>query len=225
MWYTSCLLRNTPTGVGKTRTAPWLVRPFKKHPHGRGEDEQQRASLYYGLETPPRAWGRREILDRPKVPLGNTPTGVGKTRTQAYRLSCLEKHPHGRGEDCLCNFDEYTSLETPPRAWGRPHASHHTARAAGNTPTGVGKTLVVPQYTGTAWKHPHGRGEDSCMRLYALDHVETPPRAWGRPDVPESCDGCTGNTPTGVGKTHARIRRGEQHEKHPHGRGEDTNKL
>src|SRR5690606_1813336 len=31
-----------------------------------------------------------------------------------------------------------------------------------------------------------------------------------------------GNTPTDVGKTGGRVRRGRQHEKHPHGRGEDA---
>ncbi len=51
--------RNTPTGVGKTL---WLFGKFphrEKHPHGRGEDGLLLKASSSGVETPPRAWGRR----------------------------------------------------------------------------------------------------------------------------------------------------------------------
>ena len=73
------ILRNTPTGVGKTFAPQIRGVQAQKHPHGRGEDRSLPWKLANLIETPPRAWGR---------PLGrltngqvyrNTPTGVGKT--------------------------------------------------------------------------------------------------------------------------------------------------
>ena len=90
-----------------------------------------------------------------------------------------------------------------------------------NTPTGVGKTNN--EYAATLYrkKHPHGRGEDDG-RLRTCHHVsETPPRAWGRPAMAAAAGGTCGNTPTGVGKTAARLRSPRSVWKHPHGRGED----
>src|SRR5690606_23635714 len=68
-------------------------------------------------------------------------------------------------------------------------------------------------------------GEDaSSIRLWQAI-PETPPRAWGR-QGPAGATGAQGrNTPTGVGKTGATPSRATSIEKHPHGRGEDTNKL
>ncbi len=70
---------NTPTGVGKTRDNPANRKFLEKHPHGRGEDILQRAQIQIGVETPPRAWGRRYHTRTQKTELRNTPTGVGKT--------------------------------------------------------------------------------------------------------------------------------------------------
>ena len=51
-------------------------------------------------------------------------------------------------------------METPPRAWGRPPIKSNMRSRLGNTPTGVGKTYVVPYASPLCQKHPHGRGED-----------------------------------------------------------------
>ena len=112
-----------------------------------------------------------------------------------------EKHPHGRGEDLLQAASPPLSLETPPRAWGRPLLDRDEPDNTRNTPTGVGKTIMVK--CGCFWgeKHPHGRGEDVAAEILHGKHVETPPRAWGRL----------------VEVEHKAV----FHEKHPHGRGED----
>ena len=52
-------LRNTPTGVGKTKSSSGFGHEIGKHPHGRGED-------YTDEYTIPQFYR-------------NTPTGVGKT--------------------------------------------------------------------------------------------------------------------------------------------------
>ncbi|SMG63238.1 conserved hypothetical protein [methanotrophic bacterial endosymbiont of Bathymodiolus sp.] len=70
-------------------------------------------------------------------------------------------------------------------------------------------------------KHPHGRGED--QKIYTIEQIkrETPPRAWGRPDIDENIIALTRNTPTGVGKTVTHDVFHCPMSKHPHGRGED----
>ena len=94
------------------------------------------------LETPPRAWGR-QVHRRRAVPFGgNTPTGVGTTIQQAVKQARREKHPHGRGDDTRQVVERAMSEETPPRAWGRLVAAVRVRRQGGNTPTGVGTTML-----------------------------------------------------------------------------------
>ena len=113
-------------------------------------------------------------------------------------------------------------LETPPRAWGRPHFEAFQTDSAGNTPTGVGKTHRAVCMRGNTWKHPHGRGEDPHARTWGNSRPETPPRAWGRQSACFRRDTQAGNTPTGVGKTQIGNLKSGNFWKHPHGRGEDN---
>ncbi len=131
---------NTPTGVGKTKKHGCLVRKIKKHPHGRGEDVCRHRRSRQASETPPRAWGRRARGGQQAVQSGNTPTGVGKTRSSIWLSWVCEKHPHGRGEDLDSVASAKMAPETPPRAWGRPKSRTKGASERRNTPTGVGKT-------------------------------------------------------------------------------------
>ncbi len=152
-------------------------------------------------ETPPRAWGRPGEIMPPEEGDRNTPTGVGKTLSDARHSLPLQKHPHGRGEDTA----HINSLQAKD----------------GNTPTGVGKTPIRVHLALYLWKHPHGRGEDVIDDAAKTEAQETPPRAWGRLRKAGKKMPCLRNTPTGVGKTedfspHQIVMR-----KHPHGRGED----
>ena len=193
------------------------------------------------METPPRAWGRPAQGNVAQYTLGNTPTGVGKTFHPITATFCVQKHPHGRGEDQLFQLGFFLLQETPPRAWGRRYCCECAFRRFGNTPTGVGKTVDVCVHVTPYRKHPHGRGEDDYDDMDDLHHLETPPRAWGRLKPMLKRCALRGNTPTGVGKTEShgisryQIRkhppgvgktvwkRRSEHEtrKHPHGRGED----
>ena len=154
------------------------------------------------METPPRAWGRLAGLGYETHCDGNTPTGVGKTNPRASANSTRWKHPHGRGEDQRRRLGKTPPQETPPRAWGRPLDLLDWMLEAGNTPTGVGKTLSVKSPIKGLWKHPHGRGEDWWKQWKELVFMETPPRAWGRLSSITWMQQVFGNTPTGVGKTH-----------------------
>ena len=73
------LLRNTPTGVGKTVRSNSLLCFLQKHPHGRGENKPPIFQAVVKLETPPRAWGKPFCGFRVYATHRNTPTGVGKT--------------------------------------------------------------------------------------------------------------------------------------------------
>ncbi len=193
--------RNTPTGVGKTRTQERSSVGGRKHPHGRGEDLVGFRRTEHDWETPPRAWGRltRGRMSAPH--LRNTPTGVGKTDIFRSYVRQSWKHPHGRGEDSSGVEVIHPHRETPPRAWGRQKVVERGGVDGGNTPTGVGKTTPLAARWCDRRKHPHGRGEDNLCGVMVLATLETPPRAWGRRCLPTNKCGRVGNTPTGVGKT------------------------
>ena len=91
-----------------------------------------------------------------------------------------------------------------------------------NTPTGVGKTQKEKGVEQNREKHPHGRGEDTCLIGWRQGTRETPPRAWGRRRLGFPSSLCLGNTPTGVGKTSDIDGNLLDYWKHPHGRGEDV---
>src|SRR5690606_13083815 len=92
-------LGNTPTGVGKTIRQGLGQVVLGKHPHGRGEDFDGHPEAGVLAETPPRAWGRHTGRWLAYLGMGNTPTGVGKTKKPERSTQEQRKHPHGRGED------------------------------------------------------------------------------------------------------------------------------
>ena len=89
----------------------------------------------------------------------------------------------------------------------------------------MGKTKAYRGTIATAWKHPHGRGED--VRVFKGGKLlwETPPRAWGRRAWFDKYQQDLGNTPTGVGKTQPGESVVFDEQKHPHGRGEDESGI
>ena len=107
-----------------------------------------------------------------------------------------------RGEDVSIATTFSSSVETPPRAWGRRCIAVAMLVSSRNTPTCVGKTAEHNINIDLEQKHPHVRGEDAMTKLNARQKRE--------------------NTPTCVGKTH-RMRPAPPHrQKHPHMRGEDA---
>ncbi len=132
--------RNTPTCVGKTRLKVETTRHFQKHPHLRGEDCRATPSCQVQIETPPPAWGRRNMPTARQTFMRNTPTCVGKTVNVLANASAQKKHPHLRGEDLLMVFRVPFVTETPPPAWGRQNLCNRLNFQERNTPTCVGKT-------------------------------------------------------------------------------------
>ena len=172
---------NTPTCVGKTPSGSRCTSRHRKHPHMRGEDRIYTDLTRWQIETPPHAWGRLPRLSDTCVKSGNTPTCVGKTHVKHEGPLLVRKHPHMRGEDLKGLLDMRDCKETPPHAWGRHPQVTHEHQPCGNTPTCVGKTLVLKIRHNTLQKHPHMRGEDTPCRCWWRCSGETPPHAWGRP--------------------------------------------
>ena len=131
----------------------------------------------------------------------NTPTRVGKTLSHLQSLSQGEKHPHTRGEDSCSISRQSSKIETTPHAWGRQHFGNNPIFFYRNTPTRVGKTIVLLINDTFDRKHPHTRGEDGLTYYARYRLSETPPHAWGRPVkiITGAC--AVRNTPTRVGKT------------------------
>ena len=171
---------NTPTSVGKTPCPLFGGGFFWKHPHERGEDRSLYGSRYTEFETPPRAWGRPISQPVEAGLVRNTPTSVGKTPDAGRPSRLWQKHPHERGEDTSSAKPLPSSVETPPRAWGRRALLPTSPPRKRNTPTSVGKTNGLRWRKLPRRKHPHERGEDWKIETLILSATETPPRAWGR---------------------------------------------
>ena len=152
--------RNTPTHVGKTSPRSSEEQGRGKHPHARGEDRSFRPRPFQGRETPPRTWGRPDLLVKLKDLERNTPTHVGKTGHSVAARNSMPKHPHARGEDDSPVDIGRVPLETPPRTWGRQERVNIRPSSLRNTPTHVGKTGTGGAALLPLQKHPHARGED-----------------------------------------------------------------
>ena len=126
---------------------------------------------------------------------------MGKTTTVCGFPGMIKKHPHARGEDPAPTYTTAGTGETPPRAWGRPFSPARSRNLLRNTPTRVGKTIYPCWTLYRSRKHPHARGEDTVTIPPPSQPMETPPRAWGRPDRKGCVRQSIRNTPTRVGKT------------------------
>ena len=88
---------------------------------------------------------------------------AGPDRPCALRKIICRNTPTCVGKTAVCPGASVGPAETPPRAWGRQHATCPAIGMIGNTPTCVGKT--------------------GCRTRCIAFCAETPPRAWGRQNL------------------------------------------
>ena len=131
-------------------------------------------------------------------------------------------HPHGRGDNRCTNIKSFSSLGSPPRAWGQSVALARRAVATRFTPTGVGTMLEKRTSDIDHAVHPHGRGDNTDYYIVALRRNGSPPRAWGQCARWLRSPGCPRFTPTGVGTMHTRAYKRVCVSVHPHGRGDNV---
>ena len=171
------------------------------HPHGRGENNNERGREIRRYGPSPRAWGKRTNCCPGERSRRTIPTGVGKTYEKYTTLFTSTDHPHGRGENNGERSDNTCVHGPSPRAWGKRARNVRYSRTLRTIPTGVGKTSIRSSRSITAADHPHGRGENIDYSFFLRHYSGPSPRAWGKHEqsraVPE--DGRT--IPTGVGKT------------------------
>ncbi len=129
--------------MGKTMLHQPNLLISRKHPHAHGEDKKKREVSDRKAETPPRAWGRRDVTRSRLRASRNTPTRMGKTIFSREQSRSHKKHPHAHGEDTRRFGQKKKKEETPPRAWGRPQNTAMNVSRVRNTPTRMGKTGVL----------------------------------------------------------------------------------
>ncbi len=152
----------------------------------------------------------------------NTSTCVEKTLFADRLREYKQKHLHVRGEDTRHKACSASLWETPPHAWRRQGRAGADGFEHGNTSTCVEKTTLQSCRLRLCGKHLHVRGEDLDKVPETGTWLETPPRAWRRPDNELNQQIAHGNTSTCVEKTLSTVIQYKQDQKHLHVRGEDS---
>jgi len=97
------------------------------------------------------------------ITAGDTPTCVGKSQVFARLGMGQEGHPHVCGEELVASFLLLVPAGTPPRVWGRDLQSYTPKPSLRDTPTCVGKRLLLPSLCVLSWGHPHVCGEETLI--------------------------------------------------------------
>ena len=217
--------RFTPTRVGTTRARGPSCPRWPVHPHARGDDSGGGRTDLPATGSPPRAWGRLVPVVVRLAQHRFTPTRVGTTAFRALLLELSPVHPHARGDDAFCAFDNPGPGGSPPRAWGRL-LRRAVARGAGRfTPTRVGTTSGRSSGQGPCPVHPHARGDDHAETGGDGEQFGSPPRAWGRLLAAGQRVYALRFTPTRVGTTGPLQGPRRAFSVHPHARGDDFRTL
>ncbi len=111
--------------------------------------------------TPPRVWGRVVRFNWRVEGRRDTPTCVGK-RIRLSRSSCQgQGHPHVCGEESKDQKNRLKSVGTPPRVWGRVVDFVQGSAGRRDTPTCVGKRIIMHKKVAKEKGHPHVCGEET----------------------------------------------------------------
>ena len=142
---------------------------------------QYRGRSSYGLGgSPPRGWGKQNLLFPHNTPLRFTPTRVGKTRSCLLGRDVDAVHPHAGGENAFLRAYKSIIFGSPPRGWGKLHRRPGLHSHRRFTPTRVGKTI---EYGGQIYEyavHPHAGGENVIGKNRGERDDGSPPRGWGK---------------------------------------------
>ena len=108
-----------PLAWGKVFVTCLIYDISKDHPHLRGEKYPSKyvGSLCPG--SPPLAWGKGIKIFITDGTMGITPTCVGKSPFKIAEQNADQDHPHLRGEKIIFQEMNYSTLGSPPLAWGK----------------------------------------------------------------------------------------------------------
>ncbi len=151
--------------------------------------------------TPPRVWGRVNLMNNPPSFGGDTPTCVGKSIMKRNLITNRGGHPHVCGEETVTLPSSHVPQGTPPRVWGRGRQNKQRSLQARDTPTCVGKRPAKQTAKPTSKGHPHVCGEEKWPPSQNQGLLGTPPRVWGRATTILWKTKLYRDTPTCVGKS------------------------
>src|ERR1019366_3793805 len=112
-------LRFTPTRVGTTEAVRYAHTRASVHPHARGDNSSCAVRSHKGFGSPPGAWGQLRRVVVVRVLPRFTPTRVGTTATYPQHPVIVTVHPHARGDNTAGALLFFSSIGSPPRAWGQ----------------------------------------------------------------------------------------------------------
>ena len=173
--------RFTPTRVGKTCARRWRRPPIPVHPHACGENFclHMLQFLYHG--SPPRVWGKLEMMWRSWTTARFTPTRVGKTPTHQPAQELPAVHPHACGENKLTRLEQVVIKRfTPTRVGKTPFVRPNRSQGNGSPPRVWGKRPRCLFRRRMRSVHPHACGENFVFRLRRRPSCGSPPRVWGK---------------------------------------------
>ena len=234
--------RFTPTCVGKTFASNRALSHSRVHPHVCGENMAIYRRAFKDAGSPPRVWGKPKPAVTANSRNGFTPTCVGKTTSAQQAIARREVHPHVCGENFEARVCEPLLAGSPPRVWGKRGGGGgrrkwrrgspprvwgkrcvrpYPDRLGWFTPTCVGKTSLNGSSEAILAVHPHVCGENHIGRGLYVPTDGSPPRVWGKHEVPETTYRLGRFTPTCVGKTAGNMGLRKPSQVHPHVCGEN----
>ena len=146
-------------------------------------------------------WGKPLRREEHQPRMRFTPTGVGKTATDARETHRWAVHPHRCGENSVTDSVLAARTGSPPQVWGKLKLKVRHARSDWFTPTGVGKTNSVVKLYEAVMVHPHRCGENANLNGGISLGSGSPPQVWGKLRYLAAARRRLRFTPTGVGKT------------------------
>ena len=110
-------------------------------------------------QSPPRVWGKDQLILVLLACTLITPTCVGKRSHSLPYASGSSNHPHVCGEKMRGMCMRGTPMGSPPRVWGKDKQISRILHLIRITPTCVGKRILGYDRLRGVQDHPHVCGE------------------------------------------------------------------
>ena len=172
--------RCTPTPVGTIKRRASAVWETPVHPHARGDNAHWDRIKKGKRGTPPRPWGQYGNHQATRSLCRFTPTPVGTMTPHSHSPSITAVHPHARGDNLLLAYMELSTIGSPPRSWGQYCDLRSVQTEIRFTPTPVGTMSFSTSLLLLYSVHPHARGDNGNLIIFADNPTGSPPRSWGQ---------------------------------------------